>query len=193
MAKKGKPTFMTKQIVDTIRKINARLKASYAEFGYSGDYSTIARKTLSSRVPMTKSGLISTAAKGYNESTIDDTVAWLSTIPTVSYLKEEAKVKLKGIYEARAIKYKKPVEEITDEALVNQVNAEFFLLNKTQDEFEQYYELWKNKDAGKIYDKALETKLDEMFRVGSKHIWSDAEYAEAFSGLKEFTKLLEAF
>lgn len=175
-----------------IGKINSKLKSIYNTYGYSGDYAQNIRKELSTYVPMTKKGAISIAPKGYDLTTLDNTVRMIENkVPTGKDLKSEAILRLQGTYNARAKKYKQPVEQITQEAIVQQVNAQSYLDKMMSESFDKMYETWLHTSGDKIYDKALEEKLDELFRKGDKHIWSDAEFAEAFRSLYEYNQLIQ--
>lgn len=205
----GKPSWMTKEMVDEISKANSRLRAIYKKFGYSEMYSTKLREELSKNVKLTRTGVISKAAKNYDEETIKDTVQTIAdTVRKVSDIKADARARLKNVMDRRDKLYVKKVNhkrklfgernvdkpivvkhKITEEEIIKQVNASSFLEDVTQEEFKQYYETWLKLAGTKVYDKALEAKLDEIFKVGVHRVWSDADYRDSFEALRQFDLL----
>lgn len=184
---------LAKEYKNLIAKINARLKTNYRAFGITGDWADKARSELWNigGITITKSGYISAKEADFDLDTIEDTLAAAEAqVPTMKELIQESVVRLLGVYRHRSEKYKTPVpEEITAQAVIDQVNANAFLDSFTADEFKYYYEKWKALAGTDIYDKALEEQLDELFRRNSKHIWTDAEYVRAYKRLDEFAAL----
>lgn len=201
---------LPKNVTNAIKDINNELTKIYADFGRTGDLARYIKEGLRkvSGLTMTpKTGKISTAADNVELSLADQSIASAKRIVGNHIdIITDAFVRLRSVYTEKYSKYKdyedlyildllnrvvqdedlnKKEITIYNTLIKQQANASVYLRREVEQNFYEYYEEWV-ANAGATYDAAAEAQLDEIFRSGTKHVWSDIEYADAYRKLSNY-------
>ena len=206
MAKK-----LPKNVTNAIKDINTELTKIYNSFGRTGDLARYIKEGLRkvSGLTMTpRTGKISTDSKNVAMPADQSIASAKRIVGDWSDIVNDAFSRLRSTYAEKAAKYKniediyirdlfdrvgagegdlltKQETTIFNTLIKQQANASVFLRREVEQNFYDYYEEWV-ANAGATYDAAAEAQLDEIFRAGTKHVWSDIEYADAYRKLSNY-------